>query len=299
MVIVKLQGGLGNQMFQYAAARSVIKSVDSTVICDHTFLETHAEDSLNFTARQYELNIFKKCKARKAKFWQLKLIFDHCLFFRVIRGIFNLKIKYVRQHGDRYTSIPLRQHNELLYLDGYFQSGKYFSEYREAILQEFEFPILDFKNESLKKIITNTTNAISLHVRRGDYIKSAQVLNKHGILPATYYQKALGLFKEKIGQFTLFIFSDDIEWAKTNIEMPGNQLLFIDHNNGADSWKDMALMSCCQHHIIANSSFSWWGAWLSVQNGMVYAPERWFNPAEVDFEISDIVPSEWQILNYD
>ena len=137
-------------------------------------------------------------------------------------------------------------------------------------------------------------NAVSIHLRRGDYLKSEKVLSIHGVLSFSYYQKALHLLELTSNDLELFIFSEDIEWAKTKFK--GYKAHFFDYNRGVNSWKDMALMTYCKHHIIANSSFSWWGAWLSKNSGIIFAPAAWFNPSNVTFNIQDFIPNNWTIL---
>jgi hypothetical protein len=294
MILVKLQGGLGNQMFQYATSRSLIKQPDK-VQFDHTFLEQNNADKEHFTARKFELDIFKNIKANKTPKWKVNFFMSQSFSFRLLRLILNRRLLFIRQIENELITLPIHSKNGNLYLDGYFQSEKYFKPIRQQLLNEFEFPEFDPYNEDLKQQIIKSRNSVSIHVRRGDYIKSERILNVHGVLNYSYYQKAIDILNAVFTGLDFFIFSDDMKWAKETFKEYNTQ--FFDHNKGNESWKDMALMSYCKHHIIANSSFSWWGAWLSKNTGYTFAPSRWFNPLTVNFNIRDFIPDNWTILD--
>lgn len=176
------------------------------------------------------------------------------------------------------------------YLLGNWQSEKYFRHVAATIRADFSFKRpLSGLNVALAERASNCT-AVSLHVRRGDIATNAQSLAIHGLCSLEYYRKAIEHVGGHVEQPEFFVFSDDVAWARENlrIEYPCH---FIDHNTGRESYNDMHLMSLCRHHIIANSSFSWWGAWLDPRDDkIVVAPSRWF-AAELDS--SDIVPSTW------
>lgn len=293
MVIVKLQGGLGNQMFQYAAGRSL--SQGSPVYIDHRFLEENQATSQHFTARKYELLLFKNIKVVKASAKQLAIFNNNGFYYRLYRRFFKTVIS--RQIENEYIDFEKAYGKPAnKYLDGYFQSEKYFKHLRNQLLADFEFPALDTDNDNIRKKIEASPNAVSIHVRRGDYLKSPDIYKVHGVLEVQYYQQALSLLKAKYNDLTLFVFSDDMDWAKENLNLNG-QTNYVIGNHSENSWKDMALMSYCKHHIIANSSFSWWGAWLSTGNGEVFAPTSWFNSNNVKFNIHDFIPANWHLVN--
>jgi len=294
MVIVKLQGGLGNQMFQYAAARG-IAGHNKAIYLDLETLRKHHMDTPHFTARSYELGIFSGMSARAVRPTLVDFLTSNRLLPRIVRVFF--KFHYIRQRENEFVQVPVNRPGTVVYMDGYFQSEKYFKIIEAELLKEFRFPVLHAKNRLIEEKIRSSKNAVSLHVRRGDYLKSDVIHNIHGVLPATYYTEALDKLRERHGSFEVFVFSDDIPWCKANIMCNGESATFVSGNNGAESWMDMALMSACRHHIIANSSFSWWGAWLSPERGDVLAPDRWFNPVNVNFDIRDFVPHHWQLLH--
>ena len=179
---------------------------------------------------------------------------------------------------------------EKCYAVGYWQSERYFKSVETSIRQAFSFKIpLDGKNTEVADKISKG-NAVSLHIRRGDYANDQATHAVHGLLPMRYYQMAVTHAAQFLESPRFFVFSDDIGWARANLNL-NYSCEFIDHNRGADSYRDMQLMSLCDHHIIANSSFSWWGAWLNPDPGkIVIAPKEWFANAN---DVSDLFPSGW------
>lgn len=285
MTITKLQGGLGNQMFQYAAARS--RCADKKIYLDFSFLQKNNVSTEHFTKRDFELGIFD-IQYREFSDRQRNICFGNSLKDKIYRKLFYGQTTTVTQIENEFVEIP---HTQNIYLDGYFQSEKYFSNSRELLLKEFRFPAIDAQNSEIASKINSSKNAVSVHIRRGDYLKP-EVLKYHGAMDEEYYRNAVQLLKTKYSDLSYFIFSDDINYAKQLFQNLEN-VSFVDLNFGKDSWKDMYLMSICHHHIIANSSFSWWGAWLSQKEGTTVAPENWFNKDVANFDIKNIVPSGW------
>ncbi|MFW5983550.1 MAG: alpha-1,2-fucosyltransferase [bacterium] len=178
------------------------------------------------------------------------------------------------------------------YLEGFWQSELYFKDFESIIRQDFEFnTFLNSKNQSNLNQIKKCQCPVSVHIRRGDYIHSSHYSKIHITLNSTFYNKATSFMEKKIANPTYFVFSDDIEWAKKNLSFK-HPTIFIDNNNNENSFEDMRLMSNCKHHIIANSTFSWWGAWLnSSKEKIVIAPQKWFKIEEL--EKKDLIPKEW------
>jgi len=283
-------------MFQYATARGLAGNAGK-IYLDHSHLEKHNKDDEHFTARNFELHIFKKLKAGTLSKWKFKLLTGQSTYIKLCRLLFGFRTKVIEQQGNEYIPMDALPKDINVYLDGYFQSEKYFKHLSEQLVEEFSFPELDKHNQKIKQTIVDSPNSVSIHIRRGDYLRSAAVLNVHGVLPYSYYQKALGNLNSKFRELELFIFSEDMEWAKANFK--GSNVHFLENNKSADSWKDMALMTYCKHHIIANSSFSWWAAWLSQNNGEVYAPVNWFNKQQVKYNIADFIPLDWKLIGND
>ncbi len=188
-----------------------------------------------------------------------------------------------------------------VYLSGYWQSERYFLPYASAIREHLvpRAPMSD-RNAALKQR-TQATQSVSVHVRRGDYQKS-EYASFFAVQPLAYYQQALKTLREQLDNPTFFFFSDDIAWCKQTFA--DQEAVFIDHNSGAQAYWDLLLMASCKHHIIANSSFSWWGAWLNPRpDKRVIAPQRWFttnysagkNPVypERTYHLKDQLPDGW------
>jgi hypothetical protein len=258
MITTRLQGGLGNQMFQMATAYALSKKLNTD--CAFDFNGCHTPNQGN-TSSKYTDNLFSNFKEltqmpETTVNWS-ELSFSH-------------------------IPIPLTM-GEDIRLHGYFQSEKYFKDYRDNLKELFMFP------SETKTLCTyllmkfDIRDLTAVHVRRGDYLKSTGF---HTNLSETeYYQKAMNL----IGGKFLFI-SDDIEWCQENFK--GDNIFYSSLPTEID---DFCLMTKCQNHIIANSSFSWWGAYLSENNGKVVAPRNWFGPKGPN-NTEDLIPDGWIIL---
>ncbi|MFH0972649.1 MAG: alpha-1,2-fucosyltransferase, partial [Patescibacteria group bacterium] len=175
-----------------------------------------------------------------------------------------------------------------IFLDGYWQTEKYFKDIEDIIRSEFTLKT-EYSNlnpELIAKI--SSCNSVSMHIRRGDYITNQNTNEFHGICFLDYYKKAINLIAEKFPNPTIFIFSDDLKWCKENIKIK-YPIVFV---KGNKNYEDLIMMSKCSHNIIANSSFSWWGAWLNNNpNKIVIAPQKWLNNPNINY--SDIIPSTW------
>lgn len=179
------------------------------------------------------------------------------------------------------------------YLDGYWQSEKYFKPVEDVIRIDFRFKQeMTGRNKELAEEM-NGGNSVSLHIRRGDYVTNRKNHKVLSLCPLEYYQTAVHLIAGRVSNPNFFIFSDDIPWVKSHLKVDF-PCSYIDHNRGMESYNDMRLMSLCRHHIIANSSFSWWGAWLdSRPDKMVVAPARWFANNN---EVADLIPGWWTAI---
>jgi len=177
------------------------------------------------------------------------------------------------------------------YLVGYWQSENYFKSIEKIIRQDFRFKErLYGRNAELAKLI-DENNSVSLHIRRGDYVHNAATNATHGLVSLAYYKGAIARIAKEVGAPFFVIFSDDIDWARQNLEISW-PCCFVGDNQGVDSYLDMQLMSLCRHHIIANSSFSWWGAWLgSWPEKQVFYPAHWF--AKGNFDTVTLCPPDW------
>lgn len=177
------------------------------------------------------------------------------------------------------------------YLQGYWQSEKYFSEIADVLREDFKFrqPLSEINAQWADKI--TQCHSISLHIRRGDYVSNPMTHKVHGVCQLDYYYRAIEYITSLIDDPVFFVFSDEAEWAKSNLEI-SHPVYYVENNTGQESYNDMRLMSLCRHHIIANSTFSWWGAWLNNSpEKIVIAPQKWF--ATSDKDDSDLIPKTW------
>jgi len=287
MIIVKLMGGLGNQMFEYAAARSLANMKHVDLKLDLGWFDIKQVDTL----RPYELKDLNTTK-HSISATDFKLLDDNKvsrLKLRLSKNS-NSLINYTEQYfqfNRRVLSLP-----DYSYLDGYFQSEKYFHNIRDLLLSEFTPSYkLSKKVQQDLSWINKTKNSVSIHIRRGDYVNNVNAASFHGTSPLDYYYKALREIQAKIkGNLTVFVFSDDQTWCKNNLKLD-YETHFI--NSATRSFDDMWLMSHCNHNVIANSSYSWWGAWLNKNpEKVVIAPKDWFTDKSIDTK--DLIPSTWQ-----
>jgi hypothetical protein len=178
-----------------------------------------------------------------------------------------------------------------VYLEGYWQSENYFKTIENAIKSEFtlkEDP--DPQNALLSEKILGS-NSVSIHIRRGDYVHNPVTFDYHGVCSLEYYHSAIDTIAKKISNPHFYIFSDDSLWVKQNLGI-NYPHTYVTHNQGLKDYMDLWLMKLCRHHIIANSSFSWWGAWLCSNPGkIVIAPKQWFNNPDVNTD--DLIPNTW------
>lgn len=281
MIVSNIIGGLGNQMFQYSLGFSLAKKLNTSL-----FLDISSFKNPNIYAkRQYELKIFEIDN----------LFIKSNNLINLVNSIFHLKVnpylcKSVREVATKYNSSILKKSGRL-YLDGYWQSYKYFSDYEQDIANIYKFRA-PLSTQTLKKAQEiNKNNSISIHVRRGDYVADTSTNKHHGTCSQSYYQRSIEYISKKVKNPTFYIFSDDPDWVKKNITIK-QKTVYITHNKTNDSWQDMYLMSKCKHNIIANSSFSWWGAWLNSNiNKIIIAPRKWFRDTSIDTR--DLIPPDW------
>jgi len=294
MIIVKLMGGLGNQMFQYAIGRKLALKYNSILKLDCSFLEEKPNNPW-YTLRNYELDVFS-FEAEFATSDDIKKVYNQKPLFLdyLTSKIIGKPIPYyrhsiIKEQGFEYDKNIFRSHKNIM-LDGYWQSEKYFKDIAQIICQDFIIKdIPDEYNKNILQII-QSTNSISIHFRRGDYVNHETTNKFHGICSIRYYKTAVEYIKQYVESPVFFVFSDDIDWVKSNFEID-YPIYFIDKNQ-TKSYEDLRLMSACKHNIIANSSFSWWAAWLNNYiKKIVISPQNWFN--ESSLNIRDLIPEMW------
>ncbi len=295
MIIVRLRGGLGNQLFQYAAGKALAEHHRTELLVD---LYTYSKHPY----RKFELSKFN-IDAKEATREQVHLFTGSNPVIRYV----NKRENYLRcqkvfaqphyHFFEDFFSLP-----DNLYLSGYWQSEKYFASIGSIIREQLTpRALLDDHNSSFIARM-QSENSISVHVRRGDYAASKDYASFFGVLSAAYYEGAIAKMRTEVERPSFYFFSDDPAWCRQTFS--GLQAAFIDHNKGEDSFKDLVLMSACRHNIIANSTFSWWGAWLNQnQEKKVIAPQLWFQrnyltkkvpvyPSRL-YNTKDLIPDSW------
>lgn len=291
MIVVKLMGGLGNQMFQYAAGLSLAQTNKTELLIDESFLI--AETQNLYTKRNLELQCFN-IDIKIANEKDIKR-FNITRSNKYIRGLqrnfpFLFSNLYAAESGMTFQK-EFFNFPKNTYLDGFWQSEKYFKNI-ESVLEKKFIPKekLNTENSDWLNKITNS-ESVSLHIRRGDYVINKNSQEHHGNLNDSYYINALNIIKSKNSNIEVFVFSDDLNWCRENFNLE-DKTHFIDTNQKENFHFDMHLMSHCKHNIIANSSFSWWGAWLNKNpEKIVIAPKNWFTDKSIN--TFDLIPAKW------
>ena len=282
MIISHINGGLGNQMFQFATGKTLAQRND-------TILKLDVSEFAKNKLRSFDLLAFETDILFASDREINDLVPSHN-FEKAFQYFSPLKKRsYYRERSFSFDNKVLEL-GKNVYLKGYFQSEKYFLPAKNIIRKEFTFKNkLISRLEELSLQLQNL-NSVSVHIRRGDFSKNTDITAYHGTLEMDYYNAALDLVRSKVPGPSFYLFSDDINWAKTNFQLPN--AIFVSGNLTGNHFEDLYLMSQCRHNIIANSSFSWWGAWLnSNPDKIVIAPEKWFNKGPKDTQ--DLLPAEW------
>lgn len=290
MIIVRLYGGLGNQLFQYAAGRRLS-------ILHGTVLKLDVSWFAKYALRRYSLGPFRIAAefATPEDIASVTGADRRGLTRRLHRLRRHLKPYYRQARFSEPRSGPFDPHflktPPNVYLDGYWQSEKYFQGIQDVIREEFSLIVnQDPKSRKVAERIA-ATESVSIHVRRGDYVSNPNTNRHHGTCEPEYYRRAIQLLMEKVAVPHAFIFSDEPDWAAENLAL-GCPATAVAHNGAERDYEDLRLMGLCKHHIIANSSFSWWGAWLANRSRKtVVAPHKWFS--ERDRDTTDLIPDDW------
>lgn len=283
MIIARIHGGLGNQLFQYALGRNLALKNNAELKLDISFYAGQEKRAYLLNNFNIVENIVKKDDAEHFGKIQKKYTLPWLI------NIIDKKILYYKEKRFDFDSGVLKI-KKTLYLDGYWQSEKYFKDSANIIRKEFTLK----QEPSLKTkewlATTKGCNSTSLHIRRGDYVTESKTKSVLGACPLEYYEQAVNLIVQKTKDPTFFIFSDDIKWVKENLKI--NHPIFFVSDDIIPDYEEMVIMSSCKNNIIANSSFSWWGAWLNdYQNKIIIAPKKWFQNQSTNTR--DLIPSGW------
>lgn len=281
MILVRFNGGLGNQLFQYAAGRQLSLKFNTGLVAD---LQDYQQAGHPFLLDKFNVNM-RMAGAEDYAFFE-RNGYRQGLF----RKLFN-QVAIVHEPHFHYSPVIMNQAKKHTWLQGYWQCEKYFSDIRNVLLNELK-PAAQPGARTLELMKAAAEGrSVAIHVRRGDYVSNAHTLEFHGLCDMDYYQKAIAMIEARVEQPVYFVFSDDIDWAKEHIR-PGGIVYYSDHTDAHAAWEDLMIMKSCSHNIIANSTFSWWGAWLGEQpDKTILAPAKWF--AKSHLNANDVIPEHW------
>lgn len=296
MITVKLSGGLGNQLFQYAAARALAIKKNTKVKLDLTTLH-HRLPMRNYIFRTFDLDLLgiqASCSflsrfsgpGKNAAFLLSKLLVAlRELFFP--NSVFTEKEYF-------YFDKEIFNQSSNVYLDGFWQSYRYFEDCRDIIREEFSvFPDLSEKGKELAAKI-RSCRSVCIAIRRDDYVSIQRNVDFFGVLPLSYFQQAIQLMKERIKDPFFFIFTDDIDWCRENFTLTENVFFVTADYYGERYIEKFHLMTLCKNFIIANSTFAWWPAWLnSNPDKVVIAPKNWVTDKKWNENANNLIPDHW------
>jgi Glycosyl transferase family 11 len=286
MIVAKLAGRLGNQMFQYATARSLAARIGTDVKLDTSWIESKRVGQ----PIRYELGAFELDVQVGNVFEFARLSADDRLI-RALQRVRPLRppvLKVIRERpGGEFVPQVLTARDNV-YLDGFWQSAEYFEDHDWLIRRDFTFrSALTPSGATFARDIARSTS-VSVHVRRGDYVNSSFMYS----LDSGMYERAIEIVTSQVGDVRIFVFSDEPDWCEVNLRFDYPTVVVRHEDDDDHSLEDLHLMSLCDHHVIANSSFSWWGAWLNPRTEkIVVAPRRWFRAPEAGAERR--TPRDW------
>jgi len=276
MVSVLLMGGMGNQMFQYALGRSLADEAGVPLHLDTSFLKRR-DMPKGFVYRNYDLDLFKvRGNVDHEKKWEKPYTFSERYFHFDPSGLTE--------------ALNALKTGRNVFLEGYWQSPKYFQKNEQKIREDFSFeqPI-EFAPERIQSMAEKIDSqpSVMVNVRRTDYLNT----DFHGVMGQAYIQSAVRKLEEIEPNANYFVFSDDVEWCAAHIKLPNMTL--VDHSYKGDRFSYyLQLMKRCRHFIIPNSTFAWWAAWLNTNTDqLVYAPKQWFTDSSIRSE--DLIPTHW------
>lgn len=296
MVVVSLRGGLGNQLFQYATGRALSVEWGTDLALDLGWFN-EVVGKKGVTVREYSLVPFAlpvrtQCTDRLGAGGG-RLYHLVARLCRLVSPAPRSQFRVVKERAFDYSPEVFGARGSV-WLDGYWQSWRYFAAIEPLLRAELSTPkVMSLASRQMLERIRSASTAVCLHVRRGDYVSSPSAASFHGTCDVDYYLRAVAELNQ-ICRPTCFIFSDDADWVRGNLSFPCESVV-VDINGPADAHQDLWLMANCEHFVIANSSLSWWGAWLGASpRKQVFAPRHWFR--EQSRSTADLIPPGWRRL---
>ena len=296
-VVVRGFGGLGNQLFQYAAGRYYAKRYGAA-------MRIAADPAWNAVSDGYPrpcpLSHFSITAPLEERSISDRILLTDKAWLKAAATPFKSALQmqvFTEQPEHRYCflrDLPLGRQVKTLYLQGYFQTNLLVEEVADELRQDLTLKQPPRgKNLELLQQIMSCRNAVSLHVRRGDFVHHSE--GSRVVLSMEYYSRVISMFRERFVDPVFFVFSDDISFVKENLPRD-TEMVFVEHNDDFAAHEDLRLMSACHHHIIANSTFSWWGAWLNARSDkVVVAPKHWF--LRLESYSPNLFPREWMLAD--
>jgi hypothetical protein len=269
-------------MFQYALGRSLSLTHSTSFKVDTSYLRTANQSGRSLRLQGFNVTLEEADRKEVLRYINpVRKTLD--------RVLPTSKKKYVRETSARFNREILA--NNDAYFDGHWNSEKYFIDAQDTIRKDFQLKNpFDPAAHTISKQIKSENVSVSVHIRRGDYVSIQKIANRHGVLPLSYYETAMDHMVNKFPQAHFFVFSDDIAWAKENY--PKKYPVTFVSGSGIEDYEELVLMSICAHNIIANSTFSWWSAWLNQNpTKIVIAPKQWVTDPSID--TTDILPETW------
>lgn len=289
VIITQLTGGLGNQLFQYAVAKTIAIKNGIPMKMDLSFFKDYKWHVYSLAPFNIDENFASAEECKQLLEPSLSL------FTRVVNKLSkkHTSISYkLEEKGFAFDTMVLEE-KPPKYMIGYWQSEKFFEPIKEIIRKDFEVKIPpSLENKAILDTIL-ASNSVSIHIRRGNYVSDEVINTFHGTCSLEYYDKAISYFKEKLDNPTFYIFSNDIPWSREHLNFEGTKV-FVDLNDDTTDYEDLRLMQNCKHQIIANSTFSWWAAWLNTNpSKTIIAPKQWFANEEMQAQTDDLIPENW------
>jgi hypothetical protein len=291
MDVVMIFNGLGNQMSQYAFYLRKKEINPSTIFIynkgtrnQHNGYELERAFNIGYKFRALDYLLYY--------IYQILFLEQYFLVLKPLVKVLNtFGIRLIKEsYNYDYNESDFISRKGLNFYWGGWHSEKNFLSVKDEVLNAFTFRLDNIEDgTNFSELISEIkkTNSISIHVRRGDFLTSGGIYQFANVCTLSYYQKAIELIVKEVENPHFYVFSNDLEWCKSNLSL--DVVTFVDCNKGVDSWRDMQLMSLCKYNINANSSFSWWGAWLNKNDNKIIVPEDFIN----NMVTKDVYPENW------
>lgn len=288
MIITRLIGGLGNQLFQYAVALHLAEIHKTELKIDISEFETYKLHK--YSLWPFNIQEHFASPEEVAAFTRKHGIMGH-IMTRALGRPPKLATRHIKEKDSFYFDPEILNLPDGVYLDGYWPSGKYFADIEDIIRQEFTVNLPQTnKNKELAELIASC-EGVSIHIRRGDFVSDPRTSEIHGNCSLDYYLRCIEIMSKCVKNPHFFGFSDEPGWARANLKLTYPTTI-VDHNGVDKNYEDLRLMSQCKYNIIANSTFSWWGAWLNKNpDKIVIAPKKWRKSENHDRK--DLIPDKW------